>query len=359
MHELHEIDRYLNKEMEGSELEAFEQLLLQDAGFRARVNEQLEFRGILKAYQDRRLLIDKMDRLESLLPATRLGTEPLKPGTTPIVIRNVKSLWISMAAAALVALLIVGPALWYSGMLKKDNSGVRYREMKRSLENLTRSQNAIINTIKTINAPVNPGTFGGTGFAVSSNGLLATNYHVVENADSIYVQDDKGEVFKVKLIYQDPVSDLAVLKIMDSSFRLPLLPYKLLNKTADVGEDVFTLGYPKNNIVYGKGYISAETGFRDDTSSYQVTLNVNPGNSGGPLLDNRGNVVGIVSGKQTPSNDIAFAVKSVLLNNLLDSLDTDTLMKVPMVKQTPLDHLSRVDQIKKLEDYIFIVKVYN
>ncbi len=359
IHLLNEIDRYLNGEMDGPELAAFEQLRLQDPGFRAKVDEQLEFCKVLRSYGERRELQEKLSRIAALIPSSRSEPEILPEIKVP-AIRPVRVLWTSIAAAATVALLIAGASLWFSGYFRPDDS-IRYRELKRDLDYIKRSQNAIINDMKSSKAPVNPGKFGGTGFILSQDGYLATNYHVIENSDSIYVQDDRGNAYKVKLVFQDPATDLAILKILDSTFRMPGPPYSIVTRPADLGEEVYTLGYPKDNIVYGKGYISAETGFRDDTSSYQVTLNVNPGNSGGPLLDSRGDIVGIVSGKQTPSMDIAFAVKSSCLEPLLDSLSQEDSVKYNFLpsRSGMLAHLSRVDQIRKMQDYIFVVKVYN
>ncbi|HUX83769.1 MAG TPA: trypsin-like peptidase domain-containing protein [Chitinophagaceae bacterium] len=359
IHLLNEIDRYLNGEMDGQELAAFEQLRLQDSGFGAKVEEQLEFRKILRNYGERRELREQLSRIAAVIPPSLSEPELHEQAGIP-AIRPVRVLWTSIAAAATVALLIAGASLWFSGYFRPDDS-VRYRELKRDLDYIKRSQNAIINDMKTSKAPVNPGKFGGTGFILSPDGYMATNYHVIENSDSIYVQDDRGNAYKAKLVFQDPATDLAILKILDSTFRMPEPPYSISNHPADLGEEVYTLGYPKDNIVYGKGYISAETGFRDDTSSYQVTLNVNPGNSGGPLLDNRGNIVGIVSGKQTPSMDIAFAVKSSCLEPLLDSLSQVDSVKINYLpaRTGVLYRLNRVDQIRKMEDYIFVVKVYN
>jgi S1-C subfamily serine protease len=146
---------------------------------------------------------------------------------------------------------------------------------------------------------------------------------------------------------------------MDSTFSLPALPYDLRKTAVPLGDEVYTLGYPRNEIVYGKGYVSAETGFRGDSDSYQISIPVNPGNSGGPLIDTRGQVLGIITGKQSPSDDIAFAVKSSFLLDMLDSLPKGFNKNALLHKQSSLQHLSRVDQIKKLQPFVFMVKVYN
>jgi len=122
---------------------------------------------------------------------------------------------------------------------------------------------------------------------------------------------------------------------------------------------VFTMGYPRDEIVYGKGYISAQTGFQGDTVAYQVSIPVNPGNSGAPLMDNEGNIVGIITGKQTTSDGIAFAVKSFHLKRLLEEMPKEKLPRREWTRKNNLNTLSRVDQIKKLEDFVYMVKVYN
>jgi S1-C subfamily serine protease len=150
-----------------------------------------------------------------------------------------------------------------------------------------------------------------------------------------------------------------VLKIADSTFKTQPLPYSLKSQGLKLGEEVFTMGYPRDEIVYGKGYISAKTGFNGDTTAYQVSIPVNPGNSGAPLLDSRGDIVGIVTGKQTTSDGIAFAVKSAHLKRLLEEMPKDKQLKKDQLHKNHLDGLNRVDQIKKLEDFVYMIKVYN
>jgi S1-C subfamily serine protease len=206
--------------------------------------------------------------------------------------------------------------------------------------------------------PANPGQYSGTGFAISGNGYLATNIHVIKDADSIYVETNKGEAYKATLVYEDKTCDLAILKILDSTFKLPPPPYRLKNIQAPLGDEVYTLGYPRDEIVYGKGYISSETGFRGDSNAYQIAIPVNPGNSGGPLIDSKGQVLGIITGKESPSDDVAFAVKSSFLINMLDSLPKD-FNRNALVKPHAPRSQNRVDQIRQLQPYIFLVKVYN
>ena len=86
---------------------------------------------------------------------------------------------------------------------------------------------------------------------------------------------------------------------------------------------------------------------------------MNPGNSGGPLLDNRGNVIGIINGKQALLDGAAFAIKSSFILKSIEAIPQDSLdEKLVVNKRNTLAGLSRKDQFKKLEPYIYMVKVY-
>jgi len=87
---------------------------------------------------------------------------------------------------------------------------------------------------------------------------------------------------------------------------------------------------------------------------------VNPGNSGGPLIDQQGALLGIINGVHTKTQGAAFAIKSSLLLETLQSIPTDSLPRpLKLTTQNQLAGMTRVDQIKRLKDYVFLVKVYN
>ncbi|WP_163202633.1 trypsin-like peptidase domain-containing protein, partial [Citrobacter koseri] len=72
-------------------------------------------------------------------------------------------------------------------------------------------------------------------------------------------------------------------------------PYIIRKSNADLGEEIFTLGYPRNEVVYGMGYLSAKSGYNGDTLSYQIQMSVNPGNSGAPVFNKVGDIIGVLS----------------------------------------------------------------
>ena len=90
--------------------------------------------------------------------------------------------------------------------------------------------------------------------------------------------------------------DLAILKIDDKDFKpVNTLPYSIRKTQPDLGEELFTLGYPRDEIVYNMGYLSAKTGYKGDTTSCQLSLTANPGNSGAPVFNKNGEIIGIIT----------------------------------------------------------------
>ena len=354
-----QIDAYLRGELTESELIDFENKRIKDPAFDIKVVEHHNLLNHLSDYANRLKLTSEMNVIHESLDIFTLKNE-VAPDAH-IIKRLWKKYRVNTAIAASVALIAVCGTLLSTGYFSKSIS-TNVSLLRREINSIKKSQNALIKNIndKPSKGPVNPGQFGGTGFALSSNGYVVTNYHVIQGADSVYVQNSDGEAFKAKMIYIDPAYDLAVLQIIDPAFKdLDVLPYSFKKSASDVGEDVFTIGFPRDDQVYGKGYVSAKNGYAGDTVAYQVSIPVNPGNSGGPLLDNRGNVIGIINGKQTMVDGAAFAIKSTYILKSIDAIPPDSLdEKLTLSKRNNLSGLSRKEQFKKLEPFIYMVKVY-
>ncbi len=182
----------------------------------------------------------------------------------------------------------------------------------------------------------------GTGFFLTNNGYIVTNNHVVEKAKSIRVSGINGDytksyVAKVEIV--DSQNDLAIIKINDTSFKgVTSIPYAIKTSTASVGEDCFVLGYPLIStmgldIKLTNGIISSRTGFQGNVSEYQISAPIQPGNSGGPLFDKDGNVIGVVCAKHTGAENAGYAVKASYLQNLVDLLPVSiTLPQTNLLK---------------------------
>ena len=165
----------------------------------------------------------------------------------------------------------------------------------------------------------------GSGFVIDAEGHIATNYHVVENAERIYVTFADGSVAEAELVGGDPASDLAVIKVEVEAALLH--PVELGDSDqVRVGQRVVAIGNPFGlvgtmtvGIVSGVGRTLAADTFAEATGRYsnpdiiQTDASINPGNSGGPLLDSQGRVVGINSairttGENRANSGVGFAV---------------------------------------------------
>ncbi len=167
----------------------------------------------------------------------------------------------------------------------------------------------------------------GSGFFITGNGYLITNFHVVKGANKVKVKNSSG-IYPAEIVKIDPEDDLALLKVSGQFKPLPIS-----KGNAQLGEAVFTIGFPDIILQgiqpkYTDGKISSLAGIRDDPKDYQISVPVQPGNSGGPLVDMNGNVVGIVEAKldfaaaldvsgDLPQN-VNYAIKSKYLDDFLE-----------------------------------------
>jgi S1-C subfamily serine protease len=190
---------------------------------------------------------------------------------------------------------------------------------------------------------------GGTGFLIDGKGYLVTNAHIIRNSINIAVFNNKGEEFNAVVLKTDNVKDIAILKIEDKGYKsIASLPY---------GEPIYTLGYPRNDIVYSEGYLSARTGFNGDTLSCQLGIAANRGNSGGPVFNHNGEVIGILSTKETESEGVAFAIQSKYIFDAIDQLKKDTIYQsLKLSSKSSVRGMNKQQQVQKIQDYVFMVK---
>ena len=202
--------------------------------------------------------------------------------------------------------------------------------------------------------------WSGTGFALK-NGYVVTNYHVVEDAKSINISGINGDYnvsYTASVVATDKVNDLAILKIRDSRFNgFGTLPYAVEMQMAEVGDDIFVLGYPLtqtmgDEIKLTNGIISSRTGFQGDAALYQITAPLQPGNSGGPMFNSKGNVVGIVCAHHKGTENVGYAIKTSYLKNLTESSSLSNIFPASnTIASLPLS-----GQVKKLKKYVYIIK---
>ncbi|MGI4735147.1 MAG: trypsin-like peptidase domain-containing protein [Janthinobacterium lividum] len=286
--------------------------------------------------------------------------------------QRLRELWsghrATVGVAASVAVLAVFSTLlgleWWRAA-KTEPSLYGYNVMRREMDRIKQSQRALIRKVDSkmegvASLPVVDGKFSGTGFALTAEGYLVTSSHVIQGADSLLIEGRDHRRYHAETVYSDVKHDLAILRIKDSKFNgFGKLPYTFKGGQADLGERVYTLGYPREDVVYGEGALSARSGFNGDTAFYQVSIPVNPGNSGGPLLDAQGNLIGVVSGRQDDAQSAAFATKSSYLVRLVDSLkNKQPAQPYHLPHANQLAGAGRPQQLKRLQDFVFVVKVY-
>ncbi len=208
----------------------------------------------------------------------------------------------------------------------------------------------------------------GSGFVISPNGIIATNAHVIKESEKLEASfsNELGNfTYKVKLLLKDESNDIALLKIDDTEFKgFNEIPYTI-DETTEIGEQVFTIGYPINSIMgdnykVTNGIVSANTGIGDDIRFMQISVPLQPGNSGGPLFDKSGNIVGLATAKLNPEavgvsiENVNYAIKASYLLNVLKMLPDKSILPTKSV----LADKELKDQIKSLKNFVCLIRVY-
>jgi serine protease Do len=354
------VERYLRGEMLPEEKVFFEHIRATNPDVDQLVVEHSLFLDQFTQYGE-------IDKLKTRLNAVhqQLTREGAIEKSRPV---KVVTLWNKYKRVIGVAASIAGiTALGISGLVTALSPKVSREHVElldRRLQTTDARLNNLTNKINSASVEANPFNTGGTGFLVDGKGYLVTNAHIVKNSTLVEVQNNLG-VFKARIIHLDRPADLALLKIEDTSFHTwNTLPYGINRSGADLGEELFTLGYPRDEIVYNKGYMSAKTGFQGDTLACQIAISANPGNSGTPVLNNDGEVIGIVNSSQQGAQGVVFAIRSKNIFRAIDSMKTDstllradsTLSHLHLPQTSSIKGLDRKQQIRRIEDCIFIVK---
>ena len=358
------VERYLNGEMNPADLAEFEKLRQQNADLDQLVVEQQMFLNQLSNYGERRQYKHQLHLLHNELVETgAIDETPEDQKGAPVV-----QFWRKYKRTVAVAASIAGiTALSISGSLhllspKNSQSDIQLLSRKMNeLEGKTNEQSQKINQLilTPVKSPEGPQKSSGSSFLIDGTGYLVTNSHVVNGASTLVVVN-KGREYIARNVYNDVNNDIAILKIEDQDWKtVTNLPYSIRKGTVDLGEEIFTVGYPRNEVVYNRGYMSARSGYNDDTLSIQIAISANPGNSGGPLLDRNGDIIGILSNRDKLANEVVFASRAINIYKAIEELRKDSAnLSIKLPTNSRLKGMDRVQQIKKLEDCVFMVKGY-
>jgi serine protease Do len=363
---LETVERYLRREMSDEEQFAFEQLRKTDPEVDQLVVEHDLFINQLEGYGDRKIFRSELTEIHNKLVNEGILHPRPAQGKVVNLFRKYKRVTaVAASIAGITTLLIAGMTIYFSRKVNTAEIEQLRREFKREVAQRT---NEVYNKVKDgfpTKAPENAQPIsGGTGFLIDGKGYLVTNAHVVNGSSSVIIQNNKGQQFRASIVYQNDTTDIAILKIEDTDFKNPpALPYAIRKGGAELGESLFTLGFPREEIVYNEGYMSAKTGFNGDTLSCQIGVAANPGNSGGPVFNKNGEVIGIITTRQVQAQGVVFAINSrnlfAALHEIRRNKTSDTAvqsLKLPSV--SAVKGLERVQQIRKIEDCVFMVKSY-
>jgi S1-C subfamily serine protease len=270
------------------------------------------------------------------------------------------------AVAASIAILTSLITVWSLRNDAPKSVSQNIQLVRHEMENIKRTQQHQQQQIQQIKegadantAPAPPqSNYTGTGFALSNDGFLITNYHVVEGAQNLQIITRNGKSHPASVIAYEPKNDIALLKIDDESFRFGKgeLPYAFAQSKASLGAPIYTLGFPQDEIVYNEGYIAARNGYEGDSNQYRLEVPSGPGQSGAPVVDNAGNVIGIISSKASQTESTTYAITSKALLRLLRDVPKTHSPRLP--KAGHMAGLNRQQQIEKIQDYTCMVQVY-
>ena len=361
---LEAIERYLGDDMNVAERSYFETLRKSTPEIDQLVVEHSMFLHQMDSYSFKRNLKEKVQFSHKKLLNQGVITEGIELSSRGRVLqlwnRYKRVTTIAASVGGIIALVISGLAIYFSPVANRT----QIEQLSKAIEVIKRNQQYQGNLLNEVKSKIPENVrliSGGSGFLINTKGYIITNAHVLKGTGAVVV-NSKGEEFNASILHIDLEKDLALLKINDPDYQtLDAIPYTIHKGNTDLGEQVFTLGYPRNDIVYGEGYLSARTGYNSDSSTFQVHISANPGNSGGPIFNNNGEVIGILSTRQAQADGVAFAVKSKSIYQMLNELKkSDTsLEKIKFPQHAYLKGLERKQQISKVEDCVFYVKAFN
>jgi len=349
-------DSYLNGHLGAEEKIKFETQLSNDAVFNKAFTEHKLFVETLLVNAERTYLKKKLQSIHEaefqneakLISINQSQSFLQKYGRTIAV------------AACTSAFIMFGSVVFLNSQKHNTNE---ITDLKRDVLALKYSKDVLIEEIAKTNSKIHyaPANLEGSAFALNNKGYIITSFHMINGADSVFIQNNTTERSLAKVVLIDPKLDFAILKIENTEVTKNWqVPFAFNDKLSDIGEKVYTLGYPRQDMVYGEGSLSSLSGFYNDTTMYQISIPVNPGNSGGPLLDEQGNVIGVVRGKNTNAEATGFAIKTNEIIKVINKFANDSVIKdiALLAKKSSLKNLKRTEQIRRINPYVFNVLVY-
>lgn len=361
-------ERYVKGEMNASERTYFEEIRKNNPELDQLVVEHIFFLNELEKFGDTKNFRHNLNETAGkLINEGFITKSPLKGKAKVVYLwtRYKRTIAVAASIAGIVSIVSASLISALSSKNKENNIKPLVEKIKQQDDKYRSLEKKIVqigkmNTAATtvVTKPRLEAKFRATGFLVDAgNNFIVTNAHVIkEMKHRLIVENNKGEQFSAESVYVNLDNDLAILKITDPDFKkLPPMPYTIRKTNANLGEQIFMLGYPKQEIVYGEGYISAKNGYQMDTIYCQVSTSANEGNSGSPVINKYGELVGIITSTETSSEGVVYAIKSSNIHKAIDELKKNN-EKIKIISAPSLRGIDRESQIKKVQDYVFMIK---
>lgn len=360
---LETIEKYLSNQMDAQEKAAFElvrkntpeidQMVVEHAMFLQQINDYSAIKSIKQTLaQTHQNLLERGEISNS---NTVTSAKILQ-----LFHKYKKVASIAASVGGVIALFISGLALYLSPVSHNN----QIQQLSNDIAAIKKSQQYQGKLINEVKSKLPAGVkfiSGGSGFLIDAKGFIVTNAHVIKGTGAIVV-DNNGKEYVAEIALIDQEKDLAILKIDDADFTSKKsLPYSIRKSTTDLGEEIFTLGYPRNEIVYGTGYLSARSGYEGDSLSYQLQMSANPGNSGAPVFDNAGEVIGVLSTREAQLEGVVFALKSNNIYKIVRDYNemNDGGKDIKISTRSSISRISRKKQIATLESCVYNVKSFD
>ncbi|NSW46130.1 MAG: trypsin-like peptidase domain-containing protein [Bacteroidales bacterium] len=344
-------EKKVNGTITKEELNYLQQIFAENPELEKDFNENIRLIEELNNHAKYKIFVNNLKKAENTYEALK----KLNQVSNNIFFRRL----IQYSSVAAVSIIAVLTTLYLTGWFNYTHQIKAYKQLSNSITTISKNQKSLWNTLFNSNEIT---YLRGTAFALSDKGYLITSSHLVSDYDSVLVTNaaDSSIRFHAKIVLNDIEHDIAVLKITDSAFaNIQRIPYIInFNYPTELGNYVYSLGFSKNSIVFGEGSISSFTGYNEDTNSFQLSIPTNPGNSGSPVFNQAGEIIGIVCGKNFEKEGSSYAVKADILKDIIDSIKTIEPQAFNNNNYNYIKHLPKNKQISKIIPYIFKIEIY-